>query len=359
MHLMIRSINILWFFLILTVRSYASTFSIDVYGVDEDTERKIINCCTEKIIRYEELKEKILIKRSKASHHDQLNIKLMHDKIVDEIKKISGATLVELSTILYPERTIRYTTVDIVKEDEIFRIPKAPKRSITNNLSINTKVNNLFLIWNDYNIKNSILFNTGRLKKDTKKCPASHCVWGFDDNEMNKYYTILHRQSKKYEATLQNIILHSSDELQRGDAIFILANSDNYVSTVDFLIEFIDDESDLVRNNAMRVIAAILAKHKVKAPPLNKIIQALNYPYVTDRNKAAYLLLSVARNDASTHDEIIKSSGDTLIKLLKLKQPNNHDLSYQILRTISHRNYADGDVKSWREWIKEAHKNDD
>ena len=82
----------------------------------------------------------------------------------------------------------------------------------------------------------------------------------------------------------------------------------------------------------MRVLGAVVDKHKVENLELKKITQALNYPYVTDRNKAAYVLLGIIKSNPETHFQVINESGKTLIELLKLKQPNNHDFAYQILK---------------------------
>lgn len=90
----------------------------------------------------------------------------------------------------------------------------------------------------------------------------------------------------------------------------------------------------------MRVVGATVSSRTLEQLPLHKILLALNYPELTDRNKAAFIISSIAAHDVTTHKQIIMESGGTLINLLKLKQPNNHEFAYKILKTMSHKNYS-------------------
>lgn len=178
-----------------------------------------------------------------------------------------------------------------------------------------------------------------------------HCTWGFDKNDLKNILPKLQEGIKKHKHALFNVIKNSDDNQKRADAIFILANDTSDQELAHFLINYIDDSSDLVRNNAMRVLGAIVAKHKVSGLDVKKIFKALNYPYVTDRNKAAYILSELVKTDSNIHAKVIKHAGNTLIELLKLKQPNNHDFAYEILKEISHQHYGEYDYKSWSQWM--------
>ena len=50
------------------------------------------------------------------------------------------------------------------------------------------------------------------------------------------------------------------------------------------------------------------------------------------RKKAAYVLLGLINSDSTIHSEVIEYAGYTLVEILKLEQPNNHDYAFQILK---------------------------
>lgn len=184
----------------------------------------------------------------------------------------------------------------------------------------------------------------------SKSCPVVHCIWGFDKKELQYDVPELKRGASKYKNQLMDIIEHSANNTEREQAIFILAHISNYQELAHFLMKFTNDPDESVRNNTMRVLGAILAQHDVTGLDIDRILKALDYPYVTDRNKAGYVLLNIVLKDKSSRPLVIKRSGTTLIKLLMLNQPNNHDFAYRILKVISNKNYSDRDYQSWQKW---------
>jgi hypothetical protein len=106
-------------------------------------------------------------------------------------------------------------------------------------------------------------------------------------------------------------------------------------------------------NNAMRVLATIANEHHEVAIPLEPIVVALDHPLTTDRNKAAAILDGLSRHD--DNKPIIRArAGTTLVAMLALRQPNNHDIAYTILKTISGRDFGPRDVEAWRSWLRTA-----
>jgi hypothetical protein len=41
-----------------------------------------------------------------------------------------------------------------------------------------------------------------------------------------------------------------------------------------------------------------------------------------------------------------------LVDMLALRQPNNHDFAYLILKTISGRDFGEHAVDDWRAWVR-------
>jgi hypothetical protein len=325
--------------------------TIDVYGIDDSTASKIVSHCSKNIRKYIEIESQMSSMPPDKIEEMVTKYKKLRDQTIKQIKEYGHFNLVHISIIYYPDKNKRYTTIDIVPSSEIVRIPKSPKRKINKELALDTETKKLFKLWGEYNEENINLINKGGFSSKKRTCPVVHCTWGFDKKERIVYLPKFKSFANKNKKLLMNIIEVSPNDEERGDALFILAHSDDYQSTASFLFNYIDDASDLVRNNSMRVIGGILSVHKVKHVALKRILDALNYPLVADRNKAAYVLYNIAHNDATTHKQIITQSGEVLIKLLKLQQPNNHDIAYRILKDISRQNYSERDYQHWQSWL--------
>ena len=81
----------------------------------------------------------------------------------------------------------------------------------------------------------------------------------------------------------------------------------------------------------------------------------LNSPFETDRNKAL-LVLVYAENYTTTKKTIIQKGHKNLIDLLRLQQPNNHDLAYFLLKKISGKAYGPNNIDAWDQWLRKMNK---
>lgn len=332
---------------------WASPGNFDIFGVEDPIKQKIYSCCS-KIVEQYLNESKKMYRSSKLPNEKELVHRFKFEKrIIGKIKQIDNFSEVKISDIHYPIDGKVFATIDIVKANEIYRIPN--KQRVVNQSKVvsNNEIKNLFKVWKDYDEQKVQLMRENKLDFSKTSCPALHCTWGFDKDDIKNVVPKLQAGVAQHKQDLMNIIENSANDDERGDAIFILAHDSHYQKIANFLINFTDDPSDLVRNNVMRVLGAIVDKHKVENLELKKITQALNYPYVTDRNKAAYVLFGIIKSNPETHSEVINQSGNTLIELLKLRQPNNHDYAYQILKVLSHKNYGENDYENWSKWIKE------
>jgi hypothetical protein len=79
-------------------------------------------------------------------------------------------------------------------------------------------------------------------------------------------------------------------------------------------------------------------------------IALLDSPYTLDRNKSLMVLSEVAKKN-KYQQEILQKSQDKLIQLLALKQPNNHEFAYKILKEISKKDFNEYDTEAWRLWL--------
>ncbi|MFA5960575.1 MAG: hypothetical protein WC785_08655 [Tatlockia sp.] len=55
---------------------------------------------------------------------------------------------------------------------------------------------------------------------------------------------------------------------------------------------------------------------------------------------------------------IIHKGKKNLLALLQLKQPNNHDWAYLLLKKISGKNYGAYNLSAWEKWFAEGNKSE-
>jgi hypothetical protein len=96
------------------------------------------------------------------------------------------------------------------------------------------------------------------------------------------------------------------------------------------LMPSIRDKESSVRNNSMRVIYYITRAFPEIKINISKIIDALDYPTFTDRNKALVILRSIALNNLKK----IESQRLThiLIEILKKKDGHNYKNAHLVLK---------------------------
>lgn len=268
------------------------------------------------------------------------------NKMTSAIKANGGYAYVGLSPIMYPHDPITHITIDIIEKGDKPRLsyflPK-PKQNISDS-------HQLIKNWLAYQkIGFNIVFQDKQFPA-YHNCPAYHCLFGFDHPLLQKYKTTFN-QAEKYKTELVSVLRHDKSDEKRAAAVYILAHIEDSNELVKLLIPSINDASSLVRNNAMRVLGMVLEHKKDIDIPVSKIVKALDFPSTTDRNKALYILSGLA--EKTENIKYIKSqAGSYLIATLKLEQPNNHDISYAILKKISGKNYSDRDYKAWEVWLQ-------
>lgn len=306
--------------------------TIDIYGTNSLSAEKI----------FTEYKKEIN-EIAKAARQGTTAAEAMK-KIITGIKSQGNFAYVNLSPILYQHDPITHITVDVVENKDRHRLlyfQAVPKQDIPDQ-------DHLIIKWQEYEkLGFEIVYRTHQFP-DFKKCPAHHCLFGFEQEKLKKYESIF-SEAEKHKTNLINIMRFDKDAHKRGAAVFVLAHIKNPHELIEILLPAIHDSSALVRNNAMRVLGATLANNKSNHLPLDKIMTALDYPTTTDRNKALFIILSMATDINAPY--IKMHAGQRLLSILKLQQPNNHDFAYLILKKISRKNYDEHDFTAWEKWL--------
>lgn len=274
----------------------------------------------------------------------------LKNEIESGIRQMGDFAYVNLSLIQYfdPGQPA-YLTIDVVDaKDRDARMPFLPVP--TQKLP---DPDSLLGLWDEYMETAWDLVRSGEISTGRVDCPAFHCIFGYDHPKLKKYGDIFTGKVPGNKERLIQALKKSENSNHRGNAAYLLAHIQDGRELVELLAPSIRDLSEFVRNNVMRVLSAISTYHKDLDLSIDAVLEALNFPSTTDRNKASAILAGLADRPAYQKD-IIKKGGHILLKILRLTQPNNHDFAYQILRTVSGKDFDERDYAAWERWVEEA-----
>ena len=143
------------------------------------------------------------------------------------------------------------------------------------------------------------------------------------------------------EATLRDVLAHSSDAAERALAAEVLGYLADKKRVVPALSAAMRDPDDSVRNNAMRALAviAVYAAGKpqlgIRVPP-EPFVDLLNSRFWTDRNKAAFALVELSQTRdpkllTALHDRALTS----LVEMARWKSRVHASASVFILGRLA------------------------
>jgi hypothetical protein len=307
--------------------------NIDVYGSRQLDREQVIARWGDQLVELMRAKDDVYLAR--------------HEALTTSIRKAGNFAFVDLAVVTYsdddsPDK--KFLTVDLVDAaDRERRMKFRPKPAGTF-----PDPDGLIGLWERYEAKYHELSEKKAIDWD-QKCPFWHCLT-FGHAELEPFREAFATRVAPHEAALATILREDSRQSARGAAAFLLAHLASGDRVVELMVPAIDDASMLVRNNAMRVLAVMAQNHPNVAIPLDPVLGALHYPTTTDRNKASAILEGMARRPEH-HAAIKARAGAVLVDMLALRQPNNRDFAYLILKHISGRDLGEHAIAAWRAWL--------
>ncbi|WP_437980152.1 HEAT repeat domain-containing protein [Sorangium sp. So ce117] len=279
--------------------------------------------------------------------------KEMVEVILAEHKAIGW---IELSPIIYYDRggvLKAYVTVDVVERRDMKKrltFGPQPKGDFEDPAG-------LLAAWKDYqDTYFRLMYEKKAIGPERAACPAFHCLGGYEHEKLRPYGERFVNDVPPNEDKLIRIFGADKDPEDRGAAAFLLAHIKDGEKLVSLMLPMLNDPDALVRNNAMRVVAHVAMSHHDVPIPLTPFLKALDGPTTTDRNKAAAVTWGLIDRPEGTklYAQVITEAGPTLLKLLKLEQPNNHDFAYLILKKVSGKDFPERDYAAWEKWLAAA-----
>ncbi|MDC3959863.1 HEAT repeat domain-containing protein [Polyangium jinanense] len=275
--------------------------------------------------------------------------KEMVDGILAEHKDIGWVQLSPVTYYNMGDVPQGYVTVDVVERKDMKKrltFGPEPKGDFEDPAG-------LLAAWKEYESTFFRMMREKQIGPERVACPAFHCMGGYVHEKLAPYGEKFVKDVPPNEDKLIKILKEDKDPKDRAAAAFLLAHIKDGKKLVGLMLPLLDDPDALVRNNATRVLVNVAMFHHDVAVPLTPVLKNLNGPTMSDRNKAAAVTFGlVDRPDgAKLYAQVIKEAGPTLIALLELEQPNNHDFAYKILKKVSGKDFGGRDDAAWRKWL--------
>lgn len=349
---------ILWliFFCFYNV-TVAAHVIVDIYGANKIHSEKILREYTKQVI---EIESEVVKQREYFNITGREDIKKIEeiqvkkDRLAERIKKKGRFLYAAFHTTIYPNRKNIYTTIEVIEK-------KNPERLVfvhPNNSNPNLlKQSDLIAKMQEYTTLAWKLSDSKQLTVKNFLCPVYHCTFGFNHPKLKPYLNVFNRGVIKDKTKILKLLNSDVDPERRATAVLLLGHFKNPEEIISILSHYINDTNELVRNNVIRVLSETIVKAQINHIEVAPFLKLLNSPYGTDRNKAVSLLASVPLNKKSRLLIINKGQKD-LLNLLRLKQPNNHDWAYLLLKKISGKNYSEYDISAWERWFSEVKRSE-
>ncbi|MDX1836006.1 HEAT repeat domain-containing protein [Legionella taurinensis] len=317
--------------------------TIDLFGDEGSQADRVLKQYSGPILALEESLHELLLSDQLQTHPEKLNEAGKRKRaLVNKIKKEYGYAYVDVSTVNYSSDSV-YITIEVIRKEQTHRL-----RFIDDHRPVKHSARkDLIHDMERYNELGTTLFLNDQLNPEKLDCPVYHCTWGFEHPKLKPFYAPFQQGVSAQKSLILETLDADTDPERRAAAVFLVGHFANPQEIIDLLLPHVLDKDSGVRNNAMRVIGTTLAKYKTARVNIEPFLHLLSSPYDTDRNKSLLVLLQVC--DAN-RQKMIQEGKESLLALLALKQPNNHEPAYQILKKISGKNYTDTDLKSWKAW---------
>ncbi|RUQ81713.1 HEAT repeat domain-containing protein [Legionella septentrionalis] len=329
--------------------NYASHI-VDVYGTDKIHSEKILQAYRKSIIEIQTESLKQMNSFYVTGKEDRINATRLEErkkKLIQEIKQKEGLLYVAFHTTTYVNNNNLYTTVEVIDKTSPERLKFV---EVSEEISKDIKQNDLVAKMEEYVEQGWKLEALKELDDLNPSCPVYHCIFGFNHPKLKPYLNIFNLGVNKEKINILDTLKNDVNPRRRAAAALLVGHLENPEEIISSLSKHVQDKSPHVRNDVIRVISETMHKSKINHINVEPFLKLLDSPYGTDRNKALSLLFTASLNPKS-RTVIINKGEKNLLKILQMKQPNNHEWAYLILKRISGKNYGEYDIPAWKKWF--------
>lgn len=312
---------------------------VDVYGATDQISARILKEYGDKVFALE--KKLIQARLNQQQVHDLLKRQYLMQQ---QIQKKYHVKRVNFETVYYPKDQSIYTTIQIFDHDfpRSDNYPdyqaKAGRDVVDDMILFTEKIPQLYLKYPRF--------------ADNPVCKDFQCIVPDDpvvENDLQNFRNSVEKNPELVKQTIE----HDPILDRRRAAIFLLAYFKDPNEIAQVLNQTLQDKNYYIRHDTLRVYGELYAKAPQIQFDINRVLLSLKADHVAERNKAL-IFINEMLSEHKYQQEVKHQAALQLVKLLKLKQPNNHDLAYEILVKISRHPYPAQAISVWEEWAKKV-----
>ncbi len=273
----------------------------------------------------------------------------LRKQLEKEARVMAGIAHVELSVSEYFTSVdhAMYATFDVVDEVDRERMAFLPNPN-----RVLRDPDGLLAAWKQYYDMGSALSRRGQMSVDRPDCPGFYCLWGGPTPELAALQKKFVAGAAVKDAELRVVLTHEADGDKRAAALFVLSYGTRGEKVVEACHGALKDPSSAVRGAALQILADVINHRKDLRVDIDKILPLLDDPVDVVRGKTMGLLVPMVDNEPQRRKML--AAAPRLVDLLKLKQPDNHDLAFTVLGMISRKNIGRRDYAGWQTWAVSA-----
>jgi hypothetical protein len=309
-------------FIVLITSSYGIfADNIDVFGANEELAAKILKYHRQAVFDFQQSLKKARLPGF-FSNIEHKNLK-QKNQIEIKIAKHFHLPGVRLDTVYYPDQSL-FTTIEVLSKPQnklkldVYR-PLPPYDLIDKMLFFQEQAIQLYL-------------DNPPLAKDIR-CQDFHCIVPEHSRlqkELEYFRRTVPLQQEQIDAALQD----EKYLMRQRAAIFLLTYCRNHAFISKSLTSLLNHPNRFIQHDALRVLGEFLKHYPHTRVSIHKISEFLQSDDVAVRHKAL-IVLEILAHEPQNHQLIKINAQAALLRLLKLKQPNNHNLAQKILNLMT------------------------
>ncbi|HCA88886.1 MAG: hypothetical protein CMF38_05585 [Legionellaceae bacterium] len=328
---------------------------VDVYGAPPAIAQQIIAQYGQQIDQLG--KEVIAISKNKSTDEEKFNHYIQNKlNLLATIKKKYGFLYADINTSIFNDPDKIFNTLDVVQKKDKNRmkfvhkrpVPRAQPMRTTRSFDVVDKMTE------HKELVLEAMFTGDKAMLKKSNCPVYHCLSNFEHPKLKPYLAIFNQAAVQHKNLIKHTIQQDDDPVRREAAVLLTSHMTKPHDIIKLVMPAVYDENEETRNSAMLVIADTMKKAKYYDVNLKPFIDYLDSSSTSDRNKALYVL-SIAAESDKNKAILAQRAKSQLIKLLKLKQPDNHNFAYTVLKKISHQSIGEHDFAAWQQWHYQPH----
>jgi len=344
------NMRLIWVCLFFTMQAMAA-HGIDVYGLTQDESQAFLKQYEPRIADvtnqlHDGIKQDF--DGFLASKKAQKLIK-RRNALIAEVKKKEGYLYVNLDTVYYSKNDY-YTTVEIIKPNQTERLKYITDKSSPRHYP---KIHDVIEKMDEYRALSDKLWMENKIHPTHAACPVYHCTMGFDHPQLKPYLSLFNQAVAHEKQFILNTLNQDPNPERRGAAAYLIGHFKDPNDIISVLLPHVQDRDEVVRNNVIRVLSLTVLKSKITDIDPAPFVALLDSPISTDRNKSLFLLAELAQSKP-VKTYLIQHADRQLLTILAMKQPNQQEFAYSIMKELSGQDFGEHNLQAWQAWVQNA-----